>query len=133
MIVSFVVQKILSFMASHLPTVNRNACTTRILFRKSFLVPLRSSLFPPFSAISFKVTGLVLRPWVYLEYSFVQSEGWECCFILLHVAIQFDWRLLLKMLCFLHCVFLTPSSKIRRLEMCLYFWLDCVCFFFSLA
>jgi hypothetical protein len=53
-------------------------------------------------------------------------------FILLHVAIQFDWRLLLKMLCFLHCVFLTPSSKIRRLEMCLYFWLDCVCFFFPL-
>ena len=62
-----------------------------------------------FSSKSFIVSGLTLRSLIHFEFIF--EYGVRKCFnlILLHVAVQFSQH----HLSFLHCIFLTPLSKIR--------------------
>ena len=66
-----------------------------------------------FSSQSFIVSGLTFRSLIHFEFIFVYGVG-ECFnFILLHVAVQFSQHYLLKRLSFLHCIFLSPLTKIR--------------------
>ena len=63
--------------------------------------------------LCFIVSDLTFRSLIHFEFIFVYGIR-ECSnFILLHVAVQFSQHHLLKRLSFLHCIFLSPFSKIR--------------------
>ena len=66
-----------------------------------------------FSSKSFIVYGLTFRSSVHFEFIFVYGVRRYSNFILLHVAVQFSQRHLLKRLSLPHCIFLHPLSKIR--------------------
>lgn len=51
MILSFAMQRLLSFLRAHLLMVDLSVYANRVLFRKSFSVPLSSRHFPPFSQV----------------------------------------------------------------------------------
>ena len=110
--VSFAVQKLLSFIMSHL-----------FIFvfislslgggSKGSCCDLRQSVLPIFSSKSLIVSGFAFRSLIHFEFIFVYGVK-ECSnFILLHVAIQFSQHNLLKRLSFLHCICFPPLSKIR--------------------
>ena len=61
-----------------------------ILFRKSFPVPISSSLFPIFSSVSYRLTSLRLRPIIHLRLSFLWGNKYGSIYIVLHVVSQFD-------------------------------------------
>ena len=110
--VSFAVQKILSFIRSHLfifvfISISLGGGS------KGSCCDLCQSVLPMFSYKSFIVSGLAFRSLIHFEFIF--GYGVRKCsnFILLHVAVQFSKHLLLKRLSFLHCIFLPPFSKIR--------------------
>jgi hypothetical protein len=88
-----------------------------VLLRKSFPIPICSCVFPTTSSSCFKVSGLIVRSLIHFELSWVQEERQGSSFNLLHVDIQFSQQHLLKRLCFLHCVFWAPLSKISWLQM----------------
>ena len=67
----------------------------------------------PVSAKSFIVSGLTFRSLIHFEFIFLYGAKRCSNFILLHVAVQFSQDHLLKRLSFLHCIFLSPLSKIR--------------------
>ena len=102
--VSFIVQKLLSLIRSHLflplflifwEVGHRGSCCD-----------LSGSVLPMFSSKSFLVSGLTLRSSICFEFIFVYGVR-ECSnFILLHVAVQFSQHYLLKRLSFLHCYIL---------------------------
>lgn len=71
--VSLAVQKPFNIMQSHSSTVDLNAYAPRILFRKSFPVPINWSTFPTFSSNGFWVPDLIPRSWGHLEF----LVGWE--------------------------------------------------------
>jgi hypothetical protein len=48
-----------------------------------------------------------------LDLSFVQSDSYESIFIFLHTDCQLDQHYFLKMLSFLHGIFLASLSKIK--------------------
>ena len=74
---------------------------------------MSKSVLPMLSSESFRVSGLTFRFLIHFEFIFVYGVR-ECSnFIILHVAAQFFNQQLLKRLSFLHCIFLTPLSKIR--------------------
>ena len=62
---------------------------------------------------SFIVSGLIFRSLIHFEFIFVYGVRKCSSFILLLVVDQFSQHHLLKRLSFLHCIFLTPLSKIR--------------------
>ena len=74
---------------------------------------MSESVFPMFSSRSFIVSGLTFRSLIRFE--FISVYGVRGCsnFILLHIAVQFSQKHLLKRLSFIHCMFLTPLSQIR--------------------
>jgi hypothetical protein len=55
--VSFVLQKLCSFMRSHLSILDLTAQAIAVLFRNFSPVPISSRLFPTFSSINFSVSG----------------------------------------------------------------------------
>ena len=59
---SFALQKLSSFMRSHLFIVSLSVCAAGVIFRKCFPVPMHSSVLPTFSSIRFSVAG-----WLYVE------------------------------------------------------------------
>jgi hypothetical protein len=61
-----------------------------VLFRKSFPIPICSSVFPTVSGSCFKVSGLILRSMIHFELILVQGERHTSSFSLLHVNIQFS-------------------------------------------
>lgn len=67
MIVSFATQKLFSFMRFQLLTAHLINCGKGVLFRKSFLVPMSSRLFPSFSSIRLTVFDLMLGSLIHLE------------------------------------------------------------------
>ena len=71
------------------------------------------SVLPMFSSKSFIVSGLMFRSLIHFEFIFVYGVRKCSSFILLPVVDQFSQHHLLKRLSFLHCIFLTPLSKIR--------------------
>jgi hypothetical protein len=97
---SFVLQKLSSFMRSRLSIVDLRARVIGILFKKLFPLPMSSWLFPTFSSIRFSVSGFMLRFLIYLDLSFVQSDEYGSSFIFLHGDSQFDQHHLLKMFSF---------------------------------
>ena len=71
---------------------------------------------PMFSSKSLIISDLTFRSLVHFEFIFVYG-GRKCSnFILLHVAVQFSQHHLMKRLSLPHCIFLTPLSKIRYLQ-----------------
>ena len=106
----FALQKLLSFMRSHLLICDLSTCTIGVLFKKLSSVPICSRLFPTFSSIRFSISGFILRSLIHL--SFVQCDRYEYIYIL-HADIQLDQHQLLKMLSFFHCIILASLSKVR--------------------
>ena len=76
-----------------------------------------------FSSETLIVSGLTFRSLIHFEFIFVYGAR-ECSnLILLHVAVQFSQHHLLKMLSFLHCIFLPPFIK-DKVTICawVYLW-----------
>ena len=63
-----------------------------------------------FSFKSFIVSGLISRSLIHFEFIFVYGVREHSDFLVLHVAVQFSQHHLLKVLSFLHCIFLPPLS-----------------------
>ena len=108
--VSFVVQKLLSLIKSHLFIFVFISVTLRGGSKKILLWFMSKSVFPMFSSKSFTVSGLTFKSLIHFEFIFVYGVR-ECSnSILLHVPAQFSQHHLLKRLSFLHCMFLPPLS-----------------------
>ena len=108
LIVSFIVQKLLSLIRSHLFIF----AFISLLWEVGHCCDLCQSVLPMFFSRSFIVSGLIFRSLIHFEFIFVY--GSKCSsFILLQVVNQFSQTHLLKRLPFLHCIFLPPLSKIR--------------------
>ena len=108
--ISFAVQKLLSFIRSHL-FISVFIFTALGGGSKKILLQFMSkSVLPMFSSKSFIVSGLTFRSLIHLEFILVNGVR-ECSnIILLHVAVQFSQHNLMKRLSFLHCIFLPPLS-----------------------
>ena len=65
-----------------------------------------------FSSQSFRVSGLISRSLIHLEFIFVYGVRACSNVILFHVAVQFSQHHLLKRLSFLHCIVLLPLSRL---------------------
>lgn len=87
MLVSLVIQKILSFMVSYLLIVGLNACVIIVLFRKTSpcAYDFKSILY--FLSKCIHSIGLMLRSFIYLELIFNQSDKYGYIFIILYAAI----------------------------------------------
>ena len=113
LMVSFAVQKLLSLSRSHLFIFVLIFITLGDGSKKILLQFMSKSVLPMFSSKSFIISGLTFRSLIHFEFIFVYCVK-ECSnFIILHEAVQFSQHHLLKRLSFLHCIFLTPLSKIR--------------------
>ena len=111
LIVSFVVEKLLSLIRSHLFLL-----LFPLLWEVSYkgsCCDLCQSVLPIFSSRSFIVSGLMFRSLIHFEFIFVYGVKQCSSFILLQVVDQFSQHHLLKRLPFLHYIFLPPLSKIR--------------------
>ena len=113
LIVSFVVQKLLILIRSHLFIF---AFISNILggwLERILLGFMSESFLPMFSSRSFIVSGLIFRSLIHFEFIFVYGVRKCSSFVLLQVVDQFSQHHLLKRLSFLHCKFLPSLSKIR--------------------
>ena len=109
-VVSFALQKILSFIRSHLFIFVFISITLGGGSKKILLWFMAKSVLPMFSSKSFTLSDLTFRSQIHFEFIFVYGVR-ECFnFILLHVAVQFSQHHLLKRLSFLHCIALSPLS-----------------------
>ena len=114
-IISFAVQKLLCLIRSNLfifvfISITLEGGPKRILWWF-----MSWSLPPMFSSKNFIVSVLTFKSLVHFKFIFVYCIR-ECSnFILLHIAVQFSQHHLLKKLPFLHCIVLSPLSKIRCL------------------
>lgn len=77
--------------------IGLSTCANGVLFRKFFLLPIRSRLVPVFSSVKFSVSGFMWRSLIHFVLSFVQEDKYRFIWILLHEAIQFDKHHILKM------------------------------------
>lgn len=100
MVLSFVIQKLFSFVRSHLLNVGLSVSIMTVLLRKSFLVPVKSRLFLRFFFYQFSVSGIMLRSLIHLKLNFVKDDKCAPIYILRHVNIHFDKHNLLRMLSF---------------------------------
>ena len=69
------------------------------------------SVLPMFASKNFIVSGLIFKPIIHIEFSFVHGVRKCSDFILLHVSVQFSQYHLLKRLSLLHCIFLPALLK----------------------
>ena len=76
-----------------------------------------------FSSRSFIVSCFMFRPLFHFEFIFVYGVRKCSSFILLQVVDQLSQHQLLKRLSFICCVFLSPLSKIRCVDLSLGFLL----------
>lgn len=97
--VSFVILKFFSFRKYHLLIVGLSV--KGVLFRKPSVL-MTSRLF---LSIRFQGLGLMFRPLIHLELTFVLGNKYRSLFIHLHVAIQFDQHPFLKIKSFLQFMF----------------------------
>ena len=86
-VLSFALQKLLSFRRSHLLIVALSVHTMGVIFRKWFFVPMHSRLLLNFSSIRFSITGFILRSLESLGLSFVHGDSYGSICNLLHVDI----------------------------------------------
>ena len=108
--VFFAVQKLLSFIRSHLFIFVFISITLGGGSKKMLLRFMSMSVLPIFTYTSFIVSGLTFRCLIHFEFIFVYGVREYSNFILSHVAVQFSQYHLLKRLSFLHCIFLAPLS-----------------------
>ena len=108
---SFAVQKLLSFIRSHLFIFVFISISLGVGSKRILLWFMSKSVLPMFSSKSFIVSGLIFRSLIHFEFIFVYGVKDCSNFILFHVAVQFSQHHLLKRLSFLHCIFLPPFSK----------------------
>ena len=81
------------------------------------------SVLPMFFSGSFIVSGLMFRSLIHFEFIFVYGVRTCSSFILLQVVDQFSQHLLLKGLFYLHCISLSPLSKIKvSIDVWIYLW-----------
>jgi hypothetical protein len=80
--VSFVLQKLFSFMKFNLLIVDLNSCAIGVLFRKSSTVLIHSRLLLTLSSIRFVCI------WLYVELSFVKGYKYRSTCFLLYVDFQ---------------------------------------------
>ena len=118
LIVSFALQKLLSFRRSHLLIVALSVCSTGIIFKKQSPVPMHSWIFPTFSSMSFNVAGFRLRSLIYLYMSFVCGDRYEFIWILLHSDIELYQHQFKSCFLFFHFRSLVSFSKIRSSQLC---------------
>ena len=118
--VSFTVQKLLSFIRSHLFIFFYFHFSRRWVKKDlAVIYVVKCSMF---SSKSLIVSGLTLRSLIHFEFIFVYGIK-ECSnFILLHVAVQFSQHHLLKKMSFLHCIFLPHLSKKVTICAWVYLW-----------
>ena len=94
--VSFAVQKLLSFVRSHLFTFVFISISLEDGSKRILLWFMSKSVLPMFSSKSLIVSGFTFRSLIHFEFIFVYGVK-ECSnFILLHVAVQFSQHHLLK-------------------------------------
>ena len=72
---------------------------------------MSESVLPMFFSRSFIVSGLTFRSSIHFEFIFVHGVRKYFSFLLLQVVDQFSQHQ--KRLSFLHCIFLSPLSKMR--------------------
>ena len=111
--VSFALQKLWSFIRSHLSILDLTAHAIAVLFRNFSPVPISSRLFPTFYSISFTVSDFMWSSLIHLDLTLVQGDRNGSIHILLHDNHQLCQHHLLKMLSFFHCMVLAPLSKIN--------------------
>jgi hypothetical protein len=109
--VSFALQKLCSFIRSHLSTLDLTAQAIAVLFRNFFPVPISLRLFPTFSSISFSVSGFMWSSLINLDLTLVQGDRNGLIRILLHDNNQLCQHHLLKVLSFFNWMILAPLSK----------------------
>uniref|UniRef100_A0A8D0U9K1 Uncharacterized protein n=1 Tax=Sus scrofa TaxID=9823 RepID=A0A8D0U9K1_PIG len=103
-------RKLFSLIRSHLFLFVFTVITLRGGSEKMLLSFMSESVWPMFSSKSFRVSGLISRSLIHLEFIFVYGIR-ECSHcILFHVAVQFSQHHLLNTLSFFHCMFLPPLS-----------------------
>ena len=108
--VSFVVQKLLSLIRSHLLTFAFIFFALGNGSKKILLRFMSKNVLLMFSSRSFIVSGLTLRSLIHFKFIFVYGVR-ECSnSILLHVAVRFSQYHLLKRLSFHHRIFLPTLS-----------------------
>ena len=108
--VAFAVEKLLSFIRSHLLIFGFISITLGGGSKKILLQFMPNSVLPMFSSNSFIVSSLTFRSLIHFQFIFGYGVR-ECSnFILLHVAVQTSQHHLLKRLSFLHCISLPPLS-----------------------
>ena len=112
LIVSFIVQKFLSLIRSHLLIFCFYFHYSGKWVIENPAVIMSESVLTMFSSRSFMVSGLTFRSLLRFEFIFVYDVR-ECSnYILLHGAVQFSQHDLLKRVSFLHCVSLPPLSSV---------------------
>ena len=104
---------LLLLLCIHFPSVVCYKSTVNIFDSVFLLWFMSESVLPMFSSKSFIVSGLTFRFLIHFEFIFVCGVKKYSSFIFLQVVDQFSQHHLLKRLPFLHCIFLTPLSKIR--------------------
>jgi hypothetical protein len=73
-IISFVVQKFLNFMQSHLSILSLSCWAPGVLLRNSLPIPIVSRVFPALSCINFRILGLISRSLIHFELILVQDD-----------------------------------------------------------
>ena len=74
---------------------------------------MSETVLPMFPSKSFIVSHLTFRSLIYFDFIFVYGVRKCSSFTLFQVVDQFSQHHLLERLCFLHCIFMPPLSKIR--------------------
>ena len=112
--VSFVLQKLFSFMRSHLLIVDLSAWAICILFRKLSAVQIDSRLFSAFCFIRFSLSAFVLMSLIHLDLSFVGDKHSLFAFFYMLIS-KYSSTISLRCFIFFRCIFLASLSKIRCL------------------
>jgi hypothetical protein len=120
--VSFALQKLCSFMRSHLSILNLTAQAIAIL---SYFppLPISSRLFPTFSSISFSVSGFMWSSLIHLDLTLVQGYQNGSICIILNDNHQLCQHHLLKMLSFFPRDGFSSLVKDQvTIGVCVHFW-----------
>ena len=106
--VSFVVQKLISLIRSHLFIFAFTSVALGDWPKKTMVWLMSENFLPVFSSRSCMVSWLISKSLSHFEFTFVRGAREYSNFILLHVAVQLFQHHLLKRLSFLHCVVFPP-------------------------
>ena len=108
--VPFAVQKLLSLFRSHLFILVFIVITIEDVFGKIFLWFMSESVRLMFFSMSFIVSSHIFRSLIHFDFILVYGIRKCSSFILLHIAVTFSKHHLLKVLSFLHYIFLSHLS-----------------------